>query len=165
MEPKAAGVAQNMRIREFQSELWLPLPPERLFSFFADARNLDAITPPWLHFHIVTPGPIEMRAGTLIDYKLRVRGLPLRWRTLICDWKPPRRFVDEQIVGPYRQWIHEHTFEADKGGTLARDTVRYAAPFDWLVHSWLVRPDIEKIFHFRSVALRKRFATGQSTAA
>jgi len=150
-----------MRVREFQSELWLSLPPAELFPFFADAANLDALTPPWLHFQIVTPPPIEMKAGALIDYRLRVHGLPLRWRTLIRVWQPPRRFVDEQIRGPYRQWIHEHTFEARDGGTLARDHVRYAVPLDLLAHRWFVRPDIERIFNFRSEALRNRFAVSE----
>ena len=150
-----------MKIREFQSELWLPLPPEKLFPFFADAANLDAITPPWLNFRIVTPGPVDMREGALIDYRLRVRGLPLRWRTRINAWEPPHRFEDEQLRGPYRQWIHEHTFEARDGGTLARDRVRYAVPLDWLVHDWLVRPDIEKIFRHRSEMLKRRFAAPQ----
>lgn len=150
-----------MKIREFESELWLPLPPEKLFPFFADAANLDAITPPWLNFRIVTPGPVDMREGALIDYRLRVRGLPLRWRTRINAWEPPHRFEDEQLRGPYRQWIHEHTFEARDGGTLARDRVRYAVPLDWLVHDWLVRPDIEKIFRHRSEMLKKRFAAPQ----
>jgi len=151
-----------VKIREFQSELWLPLTAEALFPFFADAGNLDAITPPWLHFHIITPPPIVMREGTLIDYRLRVRGVPLRWRTRINAWQPPHRFVDEQIRGPYRLWIHEHTFEPREGGTLARDRVRYAVPFDGLTHRWLVRPDIEKVFQFRAEALRKRFATLQA---
>lgn len=146
-----------MRVHEFQSEVWLPLPPEELFPFFADAANLDAITPPWLNFQIVTRPPIEMREGALIDYKLRVRGIPLRWRTRINVWCPPHRFEDEQIHGPYRQWIHEHTFEARDGGTLARDQVRYAVPFDFIAHRWLVRPDVEKIFTFRQEALRGRF--------
>ena len=146
-----------MRVREFQTELWLPLPPEELFLFFADVENLDAITPPWLNFRVVTPPPIEMREGALIDYKLRVRGIPLRWRTRINVWQPPHRFVDEQLRGPYRRWIHEHTFEARDGGTLARDYVRYAVPFDLLLHRWLVRADVEKIFAFRQEALRARF--------
>ena len=146
-----------MKIREFQSELWLPLPPEELFPFFADAANLDAITPPWLNFHLVAPAPVVMRAGTLIDYRLRVRGLPLRWRTRINAWEPPHRIEDEQLYGPYRQWIHEHTFEARDGGTVARDRVRYATPFDWLVHGWLVRSDIERIFQYRAEMLKKRF--------
>ena len=152
-----------MRIREFQTELWLPLPPEELFPFFADTANLDAITPPWLHFNVLTPPPIVMRAGALIDYRLRVRGIPLGWRTRINVWQPPHRFVDEQLRGPYRQWIHEHNFEARDGGTLARDQVRYATPLDWLVHRWLVRPDIEKIFQFREETLRCRFASSRQS--
>ena len=150
-----------MKIREFQTELWLPLPPEKLFPFFADAANLEMLTPPWLNFKIVTPTPIAMREGTLIDYRLRIRGLPVRWRTRIGEWSPPHRFVDEQLRGPYRQWIHEHTFEAQAGGTLARDRVSYAAPLDFLTHRWLVRPDIEKIFQFRAEVLRQRFGAGR----
>jgi ligand-binding SRPBCC domain-containing protein len=150
-----------MRVHEFQSELWLPVPPAELFPFFADAANLDALTPPWLHFQIVTPTPIVLREGTLIDYRLRVRGVPLRWRTRINVWQPPHRFVDEQLRGPYRQWIHEHTFEPHDGGTLVRDLVRYVVPFDLVTHRWLVRPDIVKIFHFRAGMLRKQFATHQ----
>ena len=150
-----------MIVHTFQTELWLPLTPEELFPFFADAANLNAITPPWLSFQIVTPPPIEMREGVLIDYKLRVRGLPLRWRTRIKVWQPPHRLVDEQLRGPYRQWIHEHTFEPRDGGTLARDVVRYAVPFDFIAHRWLVRPDIDRIFQFRSEALLQRFGKGR----
>jgi ligand-binding SRPBCC domain-containing protein len=146
-----------MKVREFKTELWLPLPPEALFPFFADAGNLDAITPSWLNFRIVTPPPIAMRAGTLIDYKLRVRGLPLRWRTLIKEWQPPHRFVDEQVRGPYRQWIHTHTFEPRDGGTLARDVVQYSVPCDFIAYPLFVRRDIGKIFDFRQEALRARF--------
>lgn len=146
-----------MIVRQFQTELWLPLPPEELFPFFAYAANLDAITPPWLNFRIVTPQPVAMRAGTLIDYKLRVHGLPLRWRMLILEWQPPHRFVDEQLRGPYRQWIDTRTFEPRDGGTLARDAMHYAVPFDFIAHPLLVRRDIEKIFAFRQEALRRRF--------
>ncbi len=147
-----------MRVREIRTELWLPVAPEELFPFFADATNLEAITPPWLNFHVVTPAPIAMREGALIDYRLRLRGIPLRWRTLIKEWDPPHRFVDEQIRGPYRLWVHEHTFEPRDGGTLARDHVRYAVPFDFLVHGLLVRPDVEKIFTYRTEVLKKRFS-------
>ena len=147
-----------MKIRELKTELWLPLPPEKIFPFFADARNLETLTPPWLNFRILTPAPIAMRPGALIDYQLRVRGVPLRWRTRINAWQPPFRFEDEQLRGPYRQWIHEHTFEARDGGSLCRDVVRYAVPFDWLTHRWLVRPDVEKIFRFREAKLRELFA-------
>lgn len=152
-----------MRFREYSTELWLPLPPEEIFPFFSNAANLDAITPPWLHFAIRTPPPILLREGALIDYRLRVRGLPLRWRTRINAWQPPHRFVDEQIRGPYRLWVHEHTFEARAGGTLARDHVRYAVPLDFLTHRWLVRPDIEKIFQFRTAALQKKFCPPHSS--
>lgn len=147
-----------MQVRELNREIWLPQPPEEIFPFFADAANLEAITPPWLNFRILTPAPITMGEGTLIDYKLRVRGVPMRWRTRIGTWEPPYRFVDEQLRGPYRQWIHEHTFTPQEGGTLARDVVRYAVVFDFLVDRWLVRPDVEKIFQYRMEVLRRRFA-------
>jgi ligand-binding SRPBCC domain-containing protein len=147
-----------VKIREFKTELWLPLPPEKVFPFFADAFNLETITPTWLNFNVLTPRPIEMREGTLIDYKLRVHGLPVRWRTLISAWSPPHRFEDRQLRGPYRQWIHTHTFEPHDGGTLCRDVVKYAAPFDFLTHELFVRRDVEKIFAFRAEALKKHFA-------
>ena len=146
-----------MTVREFKTELWLPLPPEAVFAFFGNAANLDAITPPWLNFRILTPPPIAMREGTLIDYRLRLHGLPLRWRTRIRVWQPPHRFVDEQLRGPYRQWIHTHAFEPRDGGTLARDAVQYAVPFDFIAHPLFVRRDIERIFEFRSAELKRRF--------
>jgi ligand-binding SRPBCC domain-containing protein len=151
-----------MKIREFKSEIWLRLPPEDLFSFFADPANLETITPPWLHFRILTLAPVEMREGVLIDYKLLIHGLPLRWRTRINVWEPPHVFVDEQLRGPYRKWVHQHTFERVDGGTLMRDFVQYAVPFDFAVHRWLVRPDIEKIFRYRSDQLRRRFSAQKS---
>lgn len=146
-----------MNIHEFKSETWLPLPPEQLFPFFAEAANLEIITPPWLKFKLLTPPPIEMREGTLIDYKLLIHGLPVKWRTRISTWQPPHCFVDEQLRGPYRKWVHHHTFDASGGGTFVRDLVQYAVPFDFVVHRWLVRPDIEQIFRYRSAQLRKRF--------
>ena len=151
-----------MRIRRFESQVWLPLSPEELFPFFAEAANLDAITPAWLHFEIVTPGPIEMREGALIDYRLRLWGVPLRWRTRINVWQPPHQFVDEQVLGPYRQWIHTHTFEPRDAGTLARDVVHYAVPFDLVVHP-LVRRDVVRIFRYRNDALQKRFGNANSS--
>jgi ligand-binding SRPBCC domain-containing protein len=98
-----------------------------------------------------------MREGALIDYRLKLRGIGIRWRTRINLWEPPYRFVDEQIHGPYRLWIHEHRFSEQNGGTLASDHVRYAVPFDFLVHRWLVKPDIERIFQFRAATLQKQF--------
>jgi ligand-binding SRPBCC domain-containing protein len=101
-------------------------PVSEVFSFCADAGNLDVITPPWLRFQILTPRPMAMRVGAQIDYRLRLRGLPLRWQSEITVWQPPHRFVDEQRRGPYRAWRHEHTFTAQDGGTLVGDRVRYA---------------------------------------
>lgn len=147
-----------MKIREFESELWLPRAREEVFAFFADVANLDAITPPWVKFRTITPGPIEMRVGTLIDHRLRIRGLPIRWRTKITAWEPPARFVDEQIRGPYRLWVHEHLFEEQNGGTVVRDRVRYAVPFDFISHKFFVRREVERIFAYRTECLKRRFA-------
>jgi ligand-binding SRPBCC domain-containing protein len=147
-----------MKMREFESEIWLPRARDEVFAFFADAANLDAITPPWVRFRTITPGPIEMRAGTLIDHRLRIHGVPIRWQSKITAWEPPARFVDEQVRGPYRVWVHEHLFEERDGGTLVRDRVRYAAPFDFLTDRFLVRPDVERIFRYRTECLKRRFA-------
>ncbi|MGB9275140.1 MAG: SRPBCC family protein [Terrimicrobiaceae bacterium] len=105
-----------MRTHEFRCELWLPRPLGEVFSFFADAGNLELLTPPQLNFHILTPCPLEMRVGLLIEYRLRVRGIPLRWQSEITAWEPPHRFVDEERRGPYRLWQHEHLFEERDGG-------------------------------------------------
>ena len=128
--------------------------PADVLPFFADARNLEAITPPLLRFRVITPAPIAMRAGALIDYRLRVHGAPLRWRTRIEAWDPPRRFVDSQIQGPYALWHHTHTFEPAAGGrTLMTDSVRYAIRFGVLgavAHALFVRRDVERIFAHRA---------------
>lgn len=154
-----------MRIREFISEQRFAQPRDQMFEFFGDAANLNAITPPWINFRTITPEPIDMRAGALIDYKLRIRGFPMRWRTRIAVWEPPVRFVDEQLRGPYRLWVHEHSFEPCDRGTLMRDRIRYAVPFDWLVHRWLVQPEIERIFAYRTEMLRQHFATAANGAS
>lgn len=147
-----------VRIHEFKSEIWLPRPIEEVFAFFSDPANLALITPPRLDFRMVVPGPIEMRVGALLNYKLRIRGFPVRWRSKITEWEPPHRFVDEQIRGPYRLWIHEHKFELRDGGTLVRDHVRYAVPFDWALHKLVVRPDVERIFAYRTQSLLRRLS-------
>jgi ligand-binding SRPBCC domain-containing protein len=147
-----------VKIHSYNSELWLPRSVDEVFAFFSDAYNLQAITPDWLNFEILTPRPIAMHAGALIDYKLRVRGIPLKWRTKITQWQPPHRFVDEQIRGPYRQWIHEHRFEPKDGGTLCKDHVRYAVLGGELVNRLFVRRDVEGIFDYRKAKLVEQFS-------
>ncbi len=139
------------------AEQWLPRPVDEVFRFFADAGNLDALTPRWLRFEIVTPRPIEMKVGALIDYRLRLRGWPIRWQSEISDWSPPHRFVDEQRRGPYRLWHHTHTFAARDGGTLVRDVVRYDVPGGAVANALLVRRDLRKIFTYRQRRLAERF--------
>ena len=146
-----------MRIFEFRARTRVPRPRAEVFAFFADAGNLQELTPPWLRFEVLTPRPIEMRPGALIDYRLRLRLIPIRWRTEITAWEPPRRFVDEQLRGPYRLWIHEHTFEEDGDGTLCGDFVRYAVPFGALANRLLVARDVRKIFAYRERRLQEIF--------
>lgn len=135
---------------QLEREQYVPLPIEATFAFFSDARNLERLTPPWLHFEVLTPGTIELRAGALIDYRLRTRGIPVSWQSEITVWKPPYRFVDVQRRGPYRAWRHTHTFERLGAGTLVRDAVSYAVPGGALVNRLLVAPDLEKIFDYRA---------------
>jgi len=142
------------RVFTFEDELELATPREETFAFFAEARNLEAITPPFLRFEVLTPPPIAMKEGALIDYQLRLHGIPLRWRTRIAAWEPPHRFVDEQLRGPYRRWEHEHTFEATEVGTRLRDRVRYSVLGGWLVDRLLVRRDVARIFRYRKARLQ-----------
>ena len=136
-------------------EQFLGPRPAEVFPFFADALNLEAITPPVLRFEVVTEGPIDMRAGTLIQYRLWVRGLALDWLTRIDAWEPGVGFVDSQLVGPYRLWHHAHSFEEHGGGTLMRDTVHYALPLWPLgeLSAPLVRRELAAIFDFRRDAV------------
>lgn len=137
----------------------LPVGPDEAFEFFADAFNLEAITPPWLHFRVDTPGPIPMGAGTLIQYRLRLHGLPVRWLTRIEAWEPGRRFEDVQLRGPYRLWHHTHTFSPHEHGTQMCDRVDYELPLGAvgrLVHVGLVRRDLDRIFDFRATAVAGR---------
>ncbi|GAC1440528.1 MAG: SRPBCC family protein [Solirubrobacteraceae bacterium] len=153
-----------MRMHVLEREQRLPEPPETVFRFFGEARNLERITPPLLCFRVLTPDPIEMAPGTLIDYRLKLRGVPLRWRTEIREWLPPHRFVDVQLRGPYRVWHHTHTFAADgNGGTLMRDTVRYALPPGGGLVRGLIERDLRAIFDYRAASASKiRFAPGKS---
>ncbi len=144
-------------------EIWLDHSIDDVFEFFADATNLEMLTPRWLHFRIVTPLTIKLESGTLIDYRLRLRGIPIRWRSQITTWRPPHRFVDQQVKGPYRLWIHDHRFEARDGGTLVRDKVRYRVPGGYLVDRFLVAPDLDRIFDYRMERLRERFQGKRQT--
>lgn len=147
------------------AEIWLPRPRAEAFRFFGNAANLEAITPPWVRFEILTPQPIVMAPGTLIDYRLRIHGLPLRWRTEIKVWEPPFRFMDEQLRGPYRLWRHWHTFEEQEGGTLCRDRVEYRVPGGALVNWLFVRHDVARIFRHRQRRLAELFpGTGDRVA-
>ena len=136
--------------------LELDLPIEETFEFFANAGNLERITPPELNFRIITPQPIEVRKGTLIDYNLKLRGIPLTWKTLISEWDPPFSFTDEALKSPYRQWIHRHTFEkVAEGRTMIRDEVRYRLPLEPLgdLAHWYVKGELDYIFDFRQEAV------------
>jgi ligand-binding SRPBCC domain-containing protein len=148
-----------MRIFTVEREQLLPGRPEEVFPFFADARNLEAITPPILRFEVVTPGAIPMRVGALIQYRLTLRGIGVNWLTSIQEWDPPHRFVDQQVRGPYALWHHTHEFAAapgDGAATVMRDTVRYAigfGPFGALAARAFVHRDVAAIFDFRQEAV------------
>jgi ligand-binding SRPBCC domain-containing protein len=145
IEPLARG---RYRLR---TSVWLPVERERVFAFFAAAENLGKITPPELGFRIVTPSPVEMCSGALIDYRIRFWVLPLRWETLITIWSPPVTFVDRQLRGPYRTWIHTHRFTERAGGTLIEDEVVYGLPFGALgaLAAPLVNRQLTRIFSYR----------------
>ena len=144
-----------------ERQITLPAPLDRVFPFFARAANLERLTPPFLRFEIRTP-EVEMGEGALLDYRIRLHGFPMRWRSRITVWEPPHRFVDEQTQGPYRTWIHEHRFREQDGQTEVHDRVRYAVPGGTLVHRLFVEPDLRKIFDYRHQVLREVFP-GEAT--
>lgn len=141
----------------FETQQTLACPLSEVFDFFSDAHNLAIITPPWLHFEVLTPAPIEMLPGTRIDYRLKLRGIPIRWQSEITEWNPPYAFADEQRRGPYRLWQHKHTFDETENGVVVGDSVEYAVWGNALINKFFVRPDIEKIFAYRSAQLEELF--------
>lgn len=141
---------------------WVPQPIEDVFAFFSDAANLELLTPSWLRLKIITPKPIEMRTNALIDYRLSLHGIPFHWQTKIICWKPPHRFEDLQIKGPYRLWHHTHTFEAVDGGALLSDCLEYALPLDVLgrlIYASSVGRSVQSIFDFRNAKIREIFGS------
>ncbi len=168
-----------MRMHRLETEQVVSSDLARTFAFFADAGNLEAITPPFLRFRIITPRPIAMAVGTLIDYRLSLHGVPIHWRTRIDEWHPAEEasvasvagfvdrqvagFVDRQVAGPYAAWIHRHTFTPHPRGTVVRDRVDYALPLDpWSrpIHPLLVRPDLDRIFGYRREAVTRALGAG-----
>ena len=149
-----------MRIFHFQSRVWLPRPRSEVFEFFSNALNLQGITPPWLQFRVVTALPIQLHRGTEIEYRMRIRGIPVPWRSRITVWDPPHHFVDEQVRGPYRIWIHEHRFLESSGGTSCEDHVQYAPLGGVLINKLFVERDVRKIFAYRLDRLQEIFGDG-----
>lgn len=156
-----------MKTWRLRSSLWVPHPPAAVFPFFANAHNLERLSPDWLSFEILTPAPIDMHAGTLIDYRIRLRGLPMRWQTRIAVWQPPHCFVDEQQRGPYALWRHSHTFASQDGGTRLDDDVVMrpkGGPLAPLAMALLVRGDVERIFRFRAEVMASQFGGARAGA-
>ncbi|SFJ69684.1 SRPBCC family protein [Planctomicrobium piriforme] len=141
-----------------RAEQVLPTSPATAFAFFSDAANLEAITPAFLNFRILTPLPMTMEEGALIDYRIRLHGLPIRWRTEITLWQPPYAFVDTQLKGPYKRWVHRHTFEPHPQGTRMLDEVSYDVPGGRLVNALFVSRDVRRIFEYRAQTLSRIFA-------
>lgn len=148
----------SFRNNRYACEQWVGADIERTFAFFSNAANLETITPPYLHFRILTPMPIEIREGALIEYRIRLFGAPVHWLTRIEEWEPGRSFTDVQVRGPYALWVHRHHFTAREGGTLVEDHVEYRVPGTPLsapVHSLFARPTVERIFAHRRRAIER----------
>jgi len=154
-----------MKIYELNKTQFINQPIDVVFNFFSKPENLALITPSKLAFKILTPTPITINKGTLIDYTIRLMGFPVHWRTLITKYNPPYEFVDEQIKGPYLFWHHTHTFKAVNGGSEIKDKVRYSIPMGYLgqfIHKIWIKKDLEKIFEYRKAVIDKLFNQSDS---
>ncbi len=153
-----AGPRPKGTLTELQTETRVAASLEDTFAFFSDASNLERLTPPWVNFRIRTPRPIVMREGVEIDYRIVLHGVPMPWRSRIDVWEPPVRFVDRQLVGPYRWWRHEHRFVPTPEGTLVIDHVEFVPRLRW-ISGRLVQRDVSRIFEFRRETLVELFRT------
>jgi ligand-binding SRPBCC domain-containing protein len=149
-----------MKLFTLQRQQFVPRPPSEVFLFFSRPENLELITPPWLGFRMLTPSPILMQKGAVIDYSLRTSGMKLQWRSLISEYNPPYMFADQQVKGPYALWLHLHTFTEADDGTIIKDEVHYAlplGPLGWIAQHLVVRKQLEDIFEHRSGAIEQLF--------
>lgn len=156
-----AGDRPARGIEHLHADTVVAAPIEETFAFFSEAANLERLTPPWLSFRITTAAPIVMREGLEIDYRIALHGWPIPWRSRIDVWEPRVRFIDRQIVGPYRWWHHEHRFERVAGGTRVIDTVEYVPRLRWVTGA-IVRRDVARIFAYRESTLKDLFGGGRS---
>jgi ligand-binding SRPBCC domain-containing protein len=149
----------------FESEVFINQPIKTVFDFFCKAENLDKITPKWLKFEIITKLPININEGTFIDYKIKFRGIPIKWKSEITQWNPPHSFQDIQRNGPYKTWEHLHIFKEDNGGTLVKDKVVYKSKgwfLEPIINKFFVKRDIQRIFDFRIQVLKDIFEGNHS---
>ena len=152
------GKVKTLGMRRFRTEMQVDAPIDKVFDFFADPTNLEEITPPWLNFTVMSPQPLDIGFGTIIDYRLHLHRVPVTWQSQIIEWDPPRRFVDVQNKGPYHHWEHTHEFTSYEGRTLIRDSVNYKVPGGFIVDKLFVRRDLERIFSYRQRILRELLA-------
>ena len=148
------------KVYTFYKEQFVPSDMDTVFDFFSRPENLEKITPSAMGFNIITPTPIEMKEGAIIDYTVKILGVPVRWRTMITSYKENEYFVDEQLKGPYSYWHHKHTFKEVEGGILIIDEITYALPiqaFRKIVHPVLIKPQLNQIFDFRFQTIKDKF--------
>ena len=148
------------KIYTFYKEQFVPSDLDTVFEFFSRPENLEKITPSSMGFNIITPTPIDMKEGAIIDYTVKIMGVPMRWRTMITSYKKNEYFVDEQLKGPYSYWHHKHTFKEVEGGVLIIDEITYALPiqaFRLIVHPVLIKPQLNQIFNFRFQTIKDKF--------